>query len=159
LLLRKNQVKHVSYSIVYIHHARYICDGYKMKFKDKLQSLGFQSYTEYLQCEYWNAFKRTYFETHAKICFHCHSHRKIELHHLTYDRLGSERYEDVVVLCQYCHSLTHRLIKERRSHLYEAHLYLDTITATKKQKQRAELLKNKKHHKKFKKQKKKQKTN
>lgn len=33
--------------------------------------------------------------------------RYLEVHHLTYERLGAELLEDVVTLCQRCHSLRH----------------------------------------------------
>lgn len=37
-----------------------------------------------------------------------------DLHHLTYDRLGSERFEDLLAMCRDCHEAVHRLLDTSR---------------------------------------------
>ncbi len=39
--------------------------------------------------------------------FRCSNKRRLQVHHLTYERLGAELPEDVVVLCGRCHAITH----------------------------------------------------
>lgn len=39
--------------------------------------------------------------------FRCTNKRKLQVHHLTYKRLGAELPEDVVVLCERCHVIEH----------------------------------------------------
>jgi hypothetical protein len=107
-----------------------------MKFSEKLKSLGFETHAEYWQCDHWKSFKKTYYETHKKICFHCHSDRRVTLHHTTYDRLGTELEKDVVPLCWWCHSKAHELIKEGKTYLQEAHLHLDGSLPTRKGKKK-----------------------
>lgn len=64
-------------------------------------------YREYLQSEHWMQFR-------AKIlsrdhgCRKCGSHKQLEVHHLTYDRLGEEQNTDVISLCHRCHKAMHR---------------------------------------------------
>lgn len=95
-----------------------------MKFIDRIKSLGFQNYHEYLRCDHWIAFRNAYFQSHDKTCWHCHSNYKTCLHHITYDRIGAETDNDVIPLCRHCHIRVHDLIKERKAWLNEAHLYL-----------------------------------
>jgi len=42
-------------------------------------------------------------------CKLCDSTEKLHVHHLTYKRLGNERPEDLVTLCELCHSDQHKL--------------------------------------------------
>ena len=105
-----------------------------MTFTEKLQALGFKSYADYLRCDHWVTFRSVYFTSHDKICLHCRSINKIQLHHLTYNRLGCERYDDVVPLCQHCHARVHDFIKARAFRLHEAHLHLDGSQPIKKSK-------------------------
>jgi hypothetical protein len=38
-----------------------------------------------------------------------------DLHHRTYDRLGSEGYRDLIPLCRSCHGALHRILETDRS--------------------------------------------
>ncbi len=42
-------------------------------------------------------------------CRLCDSTEKLHVHHLTYERLGNERLQDLVTLCELCHSDQHKL--------------------------------------------------
>lgn len=48
----------------------------------------------------------------------------LEVHHITYDRLGWERAEDVVTVCDICHLQIHTLAKYGDAHLSDAHIAL-----------------------------------
>jgi len=41
-------------------------------------------------------------------CRNCESIFDLQVHHLTYKRLGSERMEDLITLCAYCHAAVHK---------------------------------------------------
>lgn len=61
-------------------------------------------YHKYLKSPRWAAKRELYFSAHGKYCKACGtSFGPIQLHHLTYDRLGRERLSDLVSLCAKCH--------------------------------------------------------
>lgn len=71
------------------------------------RQLGFSSYYAYLQSPHWLTFKARYNASgRSKKCAICKS-RKTQLHHRTYERLGSERLDDVIPLCQEHHESVH----------------------------------------------------
>ena len=47
-------------------------------------------------------------------CRLCHADARLEVHHSTYERLGSERAADLIVLCCECHRDVTSLLRERR---------------------------------------------
>lgn len=83
-----------------------------MRFHDRLQTLGFQTYDEYLQSEHWKSFKKKYRSSglplRCKVC----GLGPIQLHHVTYERLGKENVTDVRALCRFHHTEVHRILKE-----------------------------------------------
>lgn len=89
--------------------------------KEHLWNLGYERYSDYLSGSYWAHYRECYFMKHEKVCFLCNKHGGIQLHHLCYDRLGSEQEGDVVPLCDDCHCRAHRLINKgipiNRAHL------------------------------------------
>ena len=72
----------------------------------------FVKYEEYLKTAAW-AEKRKAAKERAKYrCQTCGvSHRKINAHHNTYERLGDELPSDLLVLCEPCHLTFHGLPK------------------------------------------------
>jgi hypothetical protein len=68
-------------------------------------------YKSYLASKKWFDRRDKYFKTHAKRCRACASKAKIHLHHMTYERLGSERDTDLIALCEVCHTNVHKLHK------------------------------------------------
>lgn len=64
-----------------------------------------QWYVDYLKSDHWkdcsNSFKR-YWDNRCSVCYGLNN---IEVHHRTYDRIGSERITDCIVLCKKCHKL------------------------------------------------------
>lgn len=73
-----------------------------------VRCLGYGSYTRYLLGEHWLAFSRS---VRQKRCFCCGVGRDLQVHHITYDRLGRERASDVVTVCGGCHSSIHKAVK------------------------------------------------
>lgn len=43
----------------------------------------------------------------------CLSRDRLEVHHLTYARLGNERLADLITVCKKCHSAIHKQSKKR----------------------------------------------
>ncbi len=81
-----------------------------MNMDKRVQVLGFDTYREYLQSQHWREFVR---HRRQKRCWVCGKSRGVVLclHHLTYDRLGSELPDDVVTLCKGCHEDAHTLAR------------------------------------------------
>lgn len=63
-------------------------------------------YNVYLQSEHWKNFRNETLKKRNK-CEKCNSKENLCLHHLTYERLGHETQEDIMVLCNDCHKKIH----------------------------------------------------
>jgi 5-methylcytosine-specific restriction endonuclease McrA len=61
------------------------------------------AYREYLKSPRWQTKRRKRLETDGYACVLCHSTQMLEVHHLTYNRLGHERNYDLRTLCHDCH--------------------------------------------------------
>jgi len=75
---------------------------------------------------YWSNKSRTYrwhklrteaFSVIGNRCWRCRrvfAKKKLQLHHLHYGNIGKETLNDVLLLCQACHSYKHREMKAAR---------------------------------------------
>lgn len=61
----------------------------------------------YIQGERWKDRKRVYYASHGKKCAACFGTVDVDLHHMTYKRLGNEWDADLVPLCRDCHKNFH----------------------------------------------------
>lgn len=64
------------------------------------------NYNEYLKSSEWKNF-RSKIISQCQKCYICDSAASLNVHHKTYDNLGSETESDVVVLCNECHAIHH----------------------------------------------------
>ena len=48
------------------------------------------------------------------VCHSCEEAKPLSLHHKTYKRMGKEKLNDLVLLCQNCHSLAHKIHDENK---------------------------------------------
>ena len=80
-------------------------------FNERIASLGFASYDEYLRSPHWQSFRRVYLAAAGWKGCHCCGEPKVELHHQSYARLGHEEPDDVIPLCRGCHERLHTLLK------------------------------------------------
>jgi hypothetical protein len=64
-------------------------------------------YKLYLQTDLWKATRRKRIELDGFRCVQCGSPINLNVHHITYDRLGCEDMEDLVTLCEKCHERLH----------------------------------------------------
>jgi 5-methylcytosine-specific restriction endonuclease McrA len=78
-------------------------------------------YQEYIQSEEWKQRAHEAKRRAGWQCAVCASTKSLEAHHRTYDRLGRERPQDLVVLCWRCHRRHHDTLTEnyRRAIRYE----------------------------------------
>ena len=64
------------------------------------------TYREYIQSEEWSR-KREYVLLVYKSCACCGSAIRLQVHHKTYDNIGNEKMDDMIVLCNDCHKMLH----------------------------------------------------
>lgn len=98
-----------------------------MKFSDKLRSLGCVSYAEYLNSSHWATFKKSYKTAGLRMsCVLC-GERRVQLHHHTYVRLGSEQLGDVTPLCGPHHQGVHEWLKDRNKFVEQTHEAIEDL--------------------------------
>lgn len=75
----------------------------------RLRELGFTSYRDYLASPRWRATKARYYgSSQPQECI-CGETEGLQLHHLTYERVGAEELTDLTPLCATCHAMIHVL--------------------------------------------------
>ncbi len=66
-----------------------------------------EEYVRHLHSEMWQKMRRAKLKETGGHCERCGcselTGERLEIHHLTYERLGNERREDLKVVCQACH--------------------------------------------------------
>jgi hypothetical protein len=65
------------------------------------------SYYSYLKTDHWRDVRQAALVRAGHKCQLCSATQLLEVHHNTYERLGCERPEDLVVLCDRCHTVFH----------------------------------------------------
>jgi len=65
-------------------------------------------YQAYLHSEHWINKRKEFYKVNQAICSKCQSTKNLNLHHLTYARLGKELLTDLICLCETCHHELHR---------------------------------------------------
>lgn len=65
------------------------------------------NYAEYIRSEAWQIRRKWKLEQADFKCQVCNSGGELHVHHRTYARLGSERENDLTVLCKKCHEKFH----------------------------------------------------
>jgi len=80
--------------------------------KKKLKLLGYDSYRDYLESPHWLKFKKAYYAK-KRFCVICTTDKQLNLHHVTYHRLGKERQSDVLPLCRPCHVNVHEYLYKK----------------------------------------------
>lgn len=104
----------------------------KHSFWQRLKELGFDTYDAYLNSEHWKTFRKTYRESSLPQTCRCCGSPKVQLHHITYARLGVEELEDVVPLCARCHMKLHEVSRASFISLADFEEAIRAIRETKK---------------------------
>jgi len=74
----------------------------------RLREQGYDTYDAYLRSAAWRDLKARYRESDLpQICM-CGC-TEVQLHHTTYERVGREELDDLIPLCQSCHTQAHIL--------------------------------------------------
>ncbi|HEU4682959.1 MAG TPA: HNH endonuclease signature motif containing protein [Nitrospira sp.] len=89
------------------------------EFHEKLKSLGFKSYQEYLASEHWISLRKRYWQSKLpKRCHGCGLTQGLQLHHRKYARLGEERLNDLILVCSDCHREIHAYEKRTGQNMW-----------------------------------------
>jgi hypothetical protein len=87
----------------------------RSKMWKRLEDLGFKTYSDYLNGPHWKEFRRGYRAAgYSMLCVVCGTCYRIQLHHVTYQRLGCEIHEDVRPLCEDHHKEVHACLKAEK---------------------------------------------
>lgn len=70
-------------------------------------------YQRYLKSSHWRTFRLGVIAGRGPYCQRCRSPKKIQVHHLSYERLGRELPDDVAVLCESCHQRAHDIYQPK----------------------------------------------
>lgn len=70
------------------------------------------SYRRYLNSQVWQRSKARFRKTlrHTGHCAECGATERLDVHHLTYARIGKEKPEDLIELCRACHKAAHQAL-------------------------------------------------
>ncbi len=83
-------------------------DDYDRYRERRILRLRKMPYAEYLKSDHWKEIRELMIERANNKCGECgRITRRLEVHHVTYDRLGEELFMDLRVLCRVCHANLH----------------------------------------------------
>ena len=72
---------------------------------------------DYLKSEHWRRMRKHIYEKYKGKCKKCgraFSSEHMNVHHLTYKRIGNEKDSDLTLLCETCHQLLHATRNKNR---------------------------------------------
>ena len=73
------------------------------------------SYSDYLKSKEWQLIRRkAYKRPHLKKCYVCGSTDKLELHHRSYNTIGTTDLRNVRAVCRTCHQAIHDYSKQNK---------------------------------------------
>ena len=75
---------------------------------------GCWSYLDYIHSEEWRKKSARIKDKQKSVCRLCGKRENLQTHHLTYIRLGNEKEDDLVGLCEDCHTKIHFLVESYR---------------------------------------------
>lgn len=67
----------------------------------------FTDYDEYIHSEAWSKKRQERLRIDGFKCQRCGATEKLEVHHVTYNTLGNENMNDLITLCELCHTKIH----------------------------------------------------
>ena len=80
----------------------------RMGLKPKNKKNKRKAYHRFLQTKHWRKTKNKILSG-KKSCEQCGSKEKLQTHHKTYDHLGFEYKDDLILLCNSCHEKIHNI--------------------------------------------------
>lgn len=76
--------------------------------------MNIMKYTEYLKTDHWKELRAVKLHEANDQCETCKSKSRLQVHHLTYERVGNELLTDLKVLCESCHEKVHNIFPSKR---------------------------------------------
>lgn len=73
-----------------------------------------KKYDAYLTSDEWAQTRTDIILIRGDNCERCGKHGHVHVHHLTYENIGCEESEDLIILCARCHMKEHGLIKVKK---------------------------------------------
>lgn len=83
---------------------------------DRVKELRRMGYRAYMESPEWRETAGRMKRLARWKCEDCGAERRLNAHHLTYDRLGAELASDFLVLCHRCHMTFHEIMPEQVRH-------------------------------------------
>lgn len=74
-------------------------------------------YQDYLASRWWKVRRLKAIRKAGFQCEQCGTRGLLEVHHLSYQRLGAERDKDLRALCPPCHRAAHQWLEDADKHL------------------------------------------
>ena len=71
------------------------------------KAYGDMSYQDYINSWMWKDKRDLVLRLRGYECERCGSKKHLNVHHLTYETIGNEGDEDMIVLCRNCHKKEH----------------------------------------------------
>lgn len=65
------------------------------------------NYSDYIASDRWLRKRQKALQHYGSKCSRCSSTSNLQVHHVSYRRLGREAMRDLQVLCDYCHRIEH----------------------------------------------------
>ena len=66
-----------------------------------------QDKKDYMRSEKWKQKRKLVLQRDGYCCMDCLSGDQLEVHHITYKRLGNEKLSDLATVCRSCHQKIH----------------------------------------------------
>ena len=66
-------------------------------------------YRQYIRSDEWEKKREERLKKDGYKCQECGTAKNLEVHHITYERLGNEDINDLITLCKECHENIHRI--------------------------------------------------
>jgi hypothetical protein len=82
--------------------------GESCRFHQETKFMPTSEYISYLRSAEWSQLRSRLLTERGAECECCGSSKRIQLHHLTYERIFEERDEDLMLLCPICHESVER---------------------------------------------------
>ena len=90
--------------------------------KFALERLGFETLDDYYESPLWTARRDEFYVTHEQRCAITGCGSRVDLHHISYARLGNELDEDLIPISRRVHDAIHHIVRKYRVSLSVAHL-------------------------------------
>ena len=68
-------------------------------------------YRQYLQSPEWQGKRRMVLDYYGNRCAVCNSAAHVDVHHRNYENVGHEHFNDLIAICNDCHSLFHNKVE------------------------------------------------